>query len=53
MLDIKSCPVCWGTNLDATVIGQNDVTVICHDCGQIFEVKTTGSIPIKDGESNA
>jgi uncharacterized Zn finger protein len=44
MLDIKSCPICCGTNLDATVVGQNEVTTICHDCGHVFETKVIGNI---------
>lgn len=47
-MDITSCPMCWGTNLDPTELGPEHVAVICHDCGQVFEVKGAGSIA--DGE---
>lgn len=43
-MDIKSCPACWGTNLDATQISTEHVTVICYDCSQVFEIKNTGLI---------
>jgi len=43
-LDITSCPACWGTNLDPTEINPDHVVIVCHDCGQIFETQTTGTI---------
>lgn len=41
---IHNCAHCSGTNIDPTIITPGHATVICHDCGQVFEVKNTGTI---------
>lgn len=43
-LSLNNCPVCKSSNLNATVIGQNETTAICNGCGTIFELKVTGSV---------
>lgn len=40
----NSCPRCSGTNIDPTTITPEHIVAICYDCGQVFEVKTTGTI---------
>lgn len=45
-MDIKSCPVCWGTNLDATKVGDGHKTAICYDCGYVFEVKGVDTLDV-------
>lgn len=42
-MDIRSCPSCWGTNLDATETG-TELIVICYDCGEVHELKPTGLV---------
>lgn len=43
-MQINYCPFCTSENLDSTTIDHDHIAVICHDCGQVFEVKNADSI---------
>ncbi|HBV97743.1 MAG: hypothetical protein JL50_03125 [Peptococcaceae bacterium BICA1-7] len=41
---LNFCPFCASENIDPTNVEPKYSTVVCHDCGRVFEIKTTGNI---------